>query len=169
MFCEMRRKNQMLSVDECEEVLGRGTSGVLAVSGEDGYPYTVPMSYVYQDSKIFFHCAAGGYKLDCIAYNNKVSFCVIDKDQIVPEKYTTYFRSVIVFGKARILTEENEKRKALERLAEKYSPDYREGYLQEIDRQLGRVCMLELAVEHMSGKEAVELKKEKAQTNLAIE
>ena len=161
MFREMRRKKQVLSLEENIQVLNRGTSGVLAVSGDDGYPYAVPLSYVYHDNKIFFHCAKTGHKLDAIARNEKVSFCVVDKDQVVPEKYTTHFRSVVVFGKARILDNEDEKRNALEILAARYSPDHEQGRLQEIEKGLSLVCMIELTIEHMTGKEAVELVKEK--------
>lgn len=157
MFREMRRKNQALSVEESVAVLNHGTSGVLAVSGDYEYPYAVPLSYVYHDHKIFFHCAQTGHKLDAIARNEKVSFCVIDQDHVMPQEYTTYFRSVIVFGKARILDDENEKHRALEILGAKYSPDYEQGRLQEIDKQLKRVCVVELAIEHMTGKEAIEL------------
>jgi len=98
MFREMRRFRQALSQDDCAEVLRRNSSGVLAVSGDDGYPYAVPLSYVYAGSKLYFHCAPVGHKIDAIEKNSKVSFCVIDKDEVVPEKYTTYFRSVILFG-----------------------------------------------------------------------
>ena len=84
MFREMRRKKQMLSLEECVAVLDNGTSGVLAVDGDNDYPYAVPLSYVYCDSKIFFHCARSGHKLDAIARNEKVSFCVIEADQVMP-------------------------------------------------------------------------------------
>ena len=110
MFRTMRRKKQEMSRDRCREVLERGTSGVLAVLGDEGYPYAVPLSYVYKDSNIYFHCAKSGHKTDAIAKNNKVSFCVIDQDAVIPEEYTTNYRSVIVFGKTRILEgEEKEK------------------------------------------------------------
>lgn len=161
MFRKIRRKKQSLSYDESIAVLQRGTSGVLAVSGENGYPYAVPLSYVYHDSKIFFHCAKSGHKLDAIVRNEKVSFCVIDQDTVMPQEYTTYFRSVIVFGKARILEEETEKRNALEVLAAKYSPDHEQGRLEEIDRLFKQVYLIELAVEYMSGKEAIEFVREK--------
>lgn len=163
MFREMRRKRQALSLEENIQVLNRGTSGVLAVSGNDGYPYAVPLSYVYHDNKIFFHCAKTGHKLDAITGNEKVSFCVIDKDQVVPEEYTSYFRSVIVFGKARILEDEAEKRNALEILAARYSPDQEQGRLAEINKEFNHVCLIELAIEHMSGKEAIELAKKRLQ------
>ena len=157
MFREMRLKKQELSPEASIEVLNNGTSGVLAVSEDNDYPYAIPLSYVYYDSKIFFHCAKVGHKLDVIAKNSKVSFCVIDLDNVVPEEYTTYFRSVIVFGKVRILEDEVEKRNALEKLAAKYSPDHEQGRLQEIDKQFKHVCLIELAIDHMTGKEASEL------------
>ena len=139
----------------------KGTSGVLAVSGDDGYPYAVPLSYVYDDGRLFFHCAPSGHKLDAIAGNEKASFCVIDQDHVVPEEYTTYYRSVIAFGRARVLKDEGEKRAALEKLAERYSPRQEEGRRAEIDKLFQQVCMVELAVEHLSGKEAMELAAEK--------
>lgn len=157
MFRPMRRKNQELSFGESAAILERGTSGVLAAAGDDEYPYAVPLSYVYADSKIFFHCAAEGHKMDAMARNHKVSFCVIDQDQIVPEKYTTYFRSAIAFGKARVLEDEGEKRAAIELLAEKYSPEFEEGRKQEIDSQFEQVRMVEIDIEHLTGKEAIEL------------
>lgn len=158
MFRKMRRSRQMLPMEKSQEILYRGTSGVLAVSGDDDYPYTVPLSYVYDGDKLFFHCGKSGHKLDSIVRNAKVSFCVIDQDAIVPEEYTTYFRSVIVFGKIRILSEETEKRKAIEKLAVKYAPnDTEENRNQAIEREWTPLCVLELTPEHISGKEAIEL------------
>ncbi len=157
MFREMRRCRQLLSEEESIAILNRGTSGVLAVSGDGGYPYAVPLSYLYQDGKILFHCAKSGHKLDAIARSAKVSFCVVDKDHVVPERYTTYFRSVIAFGHARILEDEAEKRDAIERLAAKYSPEQVEGRKQEIDQAFSHLCLVEISVEHLTGKAAIEL------------
>lgn len=159
MFREMRRHGQALSLEENIAVLEKGTSGVLAVSGDDDYPYAVPLSYVYHDSKLFFHCAKTGHKLDAIARNQKVSFCVVDQDRIVPAEYTTYFRSVIAFGQARILEDEPERRRALERIAARYSPDHEQGRLAEIARLMKQVCVIELTIEHITGKQAIELAK----------
>lgn len=156
MFREMRRKNQLLKDSESAQILKERTSGVLAVSGDGGYPYAVPLSYVYADGKIYFHCAKDGHKLDAIKRNDKVSFCVVDCDNVVPDEYTTYYRSVIVFGRARILSDE-EKRAPLEKLAAKYTPDDAEGRKKEIERFFERVCMVEIEIEHMTGKEAKEL------------
>lgn len=157
MFREMRRKKQVLPIEECAAVLRRGSSGVLAVLGDGGYPYAVPLSYVYDGKKIYFHCAKTGHKLDAIRRESKVSFCVIDLDQVLPEKYTTCYRSVIAFGRARILEDEAEKRLALEKLAAKYSPEQTEGRRLEIEKELDAVCMVEMQIEHLTGKEGLEL------------
>ena len=157
MFREMRRKRQQLPQEECIEILDKNTSGVLAVSGDDGYPYAVPLSYVYRDGKIYFHCAKTGHKLDAIRNNPKASFCIIAADEVIPERFTTHFKSVIAFGTSRIM-EGDEMRPAIELLAEKYSPNV-EGRDAEIDREYGALAMIEFTIEHMTGKEAIELTK----------
>lgn len=162
MFREMRRKGQLLSNPESIDILANGTAGVLALSGDDDYPYAVPISYVYDDSRIYFHSARTGHKIDAIRKCSKASFCVIDQDNIIPEKYTTYFRSVIAFGKVRILDDETEIRKAIEKLAVKYYPEDSEANRnQAIVREWNSLCMIEFSIEHMTGKEAVELAKKK--------
>ena len=166
MFREMRRKRQALSKEEISSVLYRGTSGVLALSGDDNYPYAVPISYVYDGEKIYFHCAKSGHKLDAIRRNEKVSFCVIDQDKIVPDEYTSYFRSVIVFGRAEVIEDEKEKRTAIEKLAVKYAPeDTAIGRKNAIDREWTPLCMLKMRIDHITGKEAIELISEKNKTS----
>jgi uncharacterized protein len=157
MFRAMRRKKQLLPEAEVVAMLESCTSGVLAVHGDDDYPYAVPLSFAYEDGKLFFHSAVAGHKLDALARSEKASFCVIAADDIVPSKFTTHFRSVIVFGKARLVTDDAEKRHALICLAAKYSPDYLDGAGAEIDGDWRRVSVMELAVEHMTGKASIEL------------
>ncbi len=158
MFREMRRKKQALSTAECIAILNRGTSGVLALAGDDNYPYAVPISYVNDGSRIYFHCARSGHKLDAIKRNSKASFCVIDQDQVVPQEYTTYFKSVIVFGSIRIVEDEQLKRTAIERLADKYAPDEDAASRNAaIAREWDPLCILEMTIAHMTGKAAIEL------------
>ncbi len=154
---EMRRFRQALTREECDAVLEKGTSGVLAVTGDGGWPYAVPLSYVWRDGKLYFHCAPSGHKLDAIRADSRASFCVIDQDHIVPEEYTTYYRSVIVFGRARVLDDPAEKRRAIEALAEKYRPGFPEAMAAEIDGAWDRFCMVELAARQVTGKQAKEL------------
>jgi hypothetical protein len=158
----MRRKRQLLSEAETVAMLQACTSGVLAMHGDDGYPYAVPLSFAYEDGRLFFHCAKAGHKIDAIGRSEKASFCVIAADDIVPGKFTTHFRSAVVFGRARILTEDGEKRHALRCLVNKYSPDYVAEGDTEIERERDRVCVIELAVEHLTGKASIELVKQRS-------
>ena len=158
MFREMRRKRQQLTKAECVEILMRNTSGVLAVLGDGGYPYAVPLSFVYDNGTLYFHCAKSGHKLDAIKACDKVSFCVVDRDLVVPQEYTTYFRSVIVFGRASIVDSEVELRSAIEKLAVKYHPDdSRDNRDSAIEKDYKALCMVKIQIEHMTGKEAIEL------------
>ena len=162
MFRGMRRKRQELSETETIAMLESCTSGVLAVQGDDDYPYAVPLSFAHEDGKLFFHAANAGHKIDAIERNEKVSFCVIAADDVVQSTFTTHFRSAVVFGRARVLTDDEEKRHALECLAKKYSPDHLAAADSEIDGEWKRVCAIELAIEHMTGKAALEITKERA-------
>lgn len=156
-FRPMRRNRQQLSREECERILGRCTSGVLALTGDGGYPYAVPLSYVYADGTIIFHSAVQGHKVDAIRRDNRCSFCVIEQDEIRPTEFTTYFRSVIVFGRIQILEAAVEKVQALRLLGRRYSPNDEAGLQHEIDKSLDHVMLLRLDIEHISGKEAIEL------------
>lgn len=162
MFPQMRRYKQALPPEDCRRILTQGTSGILALSGGDGYPYAVPLSYVYHNDHIYFHSAVSGHKLDLLRANPKASFCVIDQDQVVPAEYTTYFRSVIVFGTLRELSAPAEKRAALRALAVKYDPENTpEGHEAAMGNEARPICMLELTVDHMTGKEAKELARQR--------
>lgn len=157
MFREMRRIKQLLSNDEAIDILNSRTSGVMGVIGDDGYPYTVPLSYTHDDGKLYIHCAKEGHKIDSINNNDKVTFCVIDKDDVVQETFTTHFRSVSIFGRARILKDDAERLNALRTLVKKYSPDFITEGEDEIKKTWERVCLIEIKIEHMTGKAAIEI------------
>ena len=158
MFREMRRNRQAMTTEEIRWILEEGTSGVLALSGDGGYPYAVPLSYVYDGSRLYFHGARSGHKIDAIRRSEKASFCVVAADDVVPEAYTTRYKSVIVFGRIRILEDEAQIREAINRLALKYYPaDSPAHRLEMIRREWAPLCMMEMKVEHMTGKKAKEL------------
>jgi nitroimidazol reductase NimA-like FMN-containing flavoprotein (pyridoxamine 5'-phosphate oxidase superfamily) len=159
----MRRNRQQLSREECERILGRCTSGVLALTGDGGYPYAVPLSYVYADGSIIFHSAVQGHKVDAIKRDSRCSFCVIEQDEIKPAEFTTYFKSVIAFGRIHILEDAAEKVQALRLLGRRYSPNDEPGLQHEIDKSLDHVLLLRLDIDHLSGKEAIELTRARAQ------
>lgn len=162
---EMRRFKQALTPGQCGEILERGTFGVLAAAGDEGWPYAVPLSYVWRDGKVYFHCAAAGHKVDAIRADSRVSFCVVDRNQIVPEEYTTYYRSVIAFGQAEIVDDPREQYDAMLALAEKYcasdTPAHREE--KSTDTQ-GYTAVIRLTIEHLTGKEGKALAQQRSST-----
>ena len=156
-FREMRRKRQQLSNEESVGILQKSTSGTLALLGDNGYPYVVPISYVYSDGKLYFHSAPCGHKIDAIRNCDKASFCVIDADDVKPKEYTTYYRSVVVFGRISIIEDETEKMAAARLLSERYNPNDEEGFRKEIEKGFARMLAIRFDIEHLTGKEAIEL------------
>ena len=151
MFTEMRRKDRQITPTEAEQILKDGDYGVLSMLGTNGYPYAVPLNYVYINDYIYFHGAKDGYKIDCIDNCSNVCFCVVGKSEIISEKFTTDFSSVIVFGKATEAVSE-EKTQTLKALIDKYSKDYKsEGYAY-IEKALETVKVIKISVEHIQGK-----------------
>lgn len=151
----MRRFKQELSHEETLSILKTGKVAVMAVEGNDGYPYAVPLNYVYDDGSVYIHCAKEGHKIDALNRNPLCSLCIIDKDDIVPHEFTSYFRSAIVFGKAEFIKDEKEKTSALKKLCDKYSPGI--DSTAEIEKSLQRVCIIRIKIDRSSGKEAIEL------------
>ena len=156
MFRKMRRLGQMLSKKECEEILANEPRGVLALLGDYDYPYALPMSHVYVDGKIYFHGAMMGHKNDAVEKCNKVSYCVMDEGVRNPDDDWSYiFRSVIVFGRIRTLSDDDEKIEKLTYLGDKFFPTHEET-VSEIEKLLHRTEVFEIIIEHMSGKRVEE-------------
>lgn len=155
----MRRKKQLLTEEQTEQIMCNGITGILGVLGDDGYPYTVPVNYVYENKVIYFHCAKAGHKLDAIRNCEKVSFCVIEKEDVIPEKFTSFFRSAIAFGKASEITDDDTKLKAMQLLNSKYAPGLVKDGDKAIQNEWNRLCVIKIDVEHLTGKEAIELVK----------
>jgi nitroimidazol reductase NimA-like FMN-containing flavoprotein (pyridoxamine 5'-phosphate oxidase superfamily) len=154
----MRRKRQELTEKECEAILEQATSGVLALLGDDGYPYGVPLSHAYVGGRLVFHGAAKGHKLDALRAYPKASYTVVRQDTVVPEEFTTYFCSVIAFGRVREL-EGEEKLEALRQLGDAFWPGHERERDAEIAPRLDHMVVFVLEIEHLSGKQAKELVK----------
>lgn len=159
-FRPMRRIRQQLSEEDSITILEKATSGTLALLGDNGYPYAVPISYVYADGKLYFHSALSGHKVDAIRNCDKASFCVIEQDNVVPEKYTTYYRSVIAFGRIHVIEDENEKMETARLLGNRYNPNDEESLQKELEHGFARMLMIRFDIEHLTGKEAIELVKQ---------
>ena len=103
---EMRRKDRMISEEECLKALEEAEYGSLATISEDGTPYITPLNFVYTDGALYFHCAKDvGHKLDNIARNHNACFSIVDSVELMPEKFATKYRSVTVFGNGSLRVE----------------------------------------------------------------
>ena len=162
----MRRFKQLLGEETCREVLGRASNAVLGMNGTDGYPYAVPLSFAYVPPApaepalgcVYFHCAPAGHKLDCLRADCRASMTVVDEDLIVQDEFTSYFRSVMAFGRVAEVDDPAEADRALRLLIAKYSPDVA---AEAVEHEMGgcarRASILRLDIEALSGKEAREL------------
>lgn len=151
MFPELSKKDRALSREEAIKILTETEDGTLALIGDNGYPYSVPMSFAYADGKIYLHGLNKGYKMDLLRKNDKVSFSVIGESVTVPEKTSVRFKSVIIFGRARILPDE-EKGAAIALISKKYSGDYPEVVEKTTKAFWNAFSAMEIEIEQMTGK-----------------
>lgn len=151
MWREMRRKKQQLTQQECEAVLAAGKHGILAVLGDEGYPYTVPLDYTYADRHFYFHGAVAGHKHDAIEACDKCSFCVLGEPQQQEGQWWLTWESVVSFGRIHRIIDPDRKRAELWTLGLKYFPSM-EGEREHIEKRLAHLEVWELEVEHMTGK-----------------
>lgn len=148
---EMRRKERMADLKTAEHILENAEYGVLSTVGSDGFPYGVPLNFVCDGKKIFFHCAKNaGHKQANLDYSDKVCFTVVENMKVIPEELTTKYASVIVFGTAK-KTESN-KLYALELLAKKYAPDFPETGKSEIEKCYNVTDIYEISIIKINAK-----------------
>ena len=155
MFRDIRRKNRELTGDRIIELLKESEYGVLSLgTSENGYAYGIPMSYVYDENNnsLYFHCAPEGQKLDIIAENNRVYFCVVGKTMPIADKFTTLYESVIAFGDAEIIENDEEKRKALRLLVKKYSAGHEEIGEKYMNGSWDRTATFKIIIKHLTAK-----------------
>ena len=153
MFREMLRKKQALSEEDCIAVLKTQKRGVLAVLGDEDYPYALPINHYYndEDGHIYFHGAKFGHRVDAVKRHDKVSFCVYDEGYRREGEWALNIKSVIVFGRLVPVEDEDKMIDLCRRLSRKFTDD--ESYIEnEIKRAGFRTLMYELVPEHMSGK-----------------
>ena len=158
MFRPMRRSKQALSAQETKALLSAEKRGILAVNGDDGYPYAIPLNYFYdrENRKIYFHGARAGHKVDALRVCDKVCFTVYGNETIREEAWAPFMQSTVVFGRCHLMENGSEKAmEMLKRFAMKYYPN--EQLADEEIAQAGRaVQMFEIEIKHLSGKEVQE-------------
>lgn len=139
-------------MEETKELLLKGHHGTLAVNGDDGFPYAVPVNYVYVDDAIYIHSAQYGYKIEALKKDNKVCFSAIIHSEILPSKFTAEFESVVGNGTVDFIEEENVKQHILEVFIDRFSPDYKEGGLKFIKAMLEKTAILKVNLIEVKGK-----------------
>ena len=157
MFRPVRKKKNEISAEEARVLLRSARRGVLAVHGDDGYPYAIPINFFYDEEagKIYFHGSRAGHKADALKRCDKVCFTVVGPETVRDEAWAPYVRSAVVFGRCRPVEDPAEALRVLKRFAMKYYPDERTAD-EEIDRSAKAVRMYEITVGHVSGKEVQE-------------
>ena len=151
MFRDLTRKKQKLSSVECKEIFKQEVRGVLAVNGDDGYPYALPINFYFDEkgNKLYFHSGKVGHKLDAIANSDKVSFCVYDKGYHKDGHWSLNIKSVIVFGRIRIAEDWSDE--LITEFSKKFTTDM--DYIHnEIEKFRKNTAILCLEIEHMTGK-----------------
>jgi hypothetical protein len=148
---KIRRTDRAISESEAKGILEKGEFGILSTASSDGQPYGVPISYSYTENVIYFHCAIEGHKLENLRKNNRVSFCVVGKTEVLPEKFATRYESAIVFGKAFELTDD-EKHKGLLEIVKKYSAGFIKEGLQYIEDAVDKARVYKIVIESITGK-----------------
>lgn len=157
MFREMRRFKQQLTEEECRKVLSEGRRGTLAVQGEDGYPYAVPLNFYYDANAgcLYFHGAGQGHKMDSIRRSDKVTFNVLSNGWKDEGDWWLQFNSVTVFGRIQVLEDGTERQTALRAIGRKYYPDAASAE-RAVQKYMDHVCILKLTPEHITGKHVKE-------------
>jgi len=147
----MRRKDRMITNTEINSILEKGEYGILSTVSSDNDPYGVPLNYCLINECIYFHCAVEGRKINNIYSNPKVSFCVVGKTEVLPDKFGTNYESCIVQGLVSELFEE-EKQLALEGLIHKYSKDFVSEGLKYIEKLKDKTRVFKITINSISGK-----------------
>ena len=157
MFRPIRKKKNEIDVNAAQALLQNSRRGVLAVNGDDGYPYAIPVNYFYdtESQKIYFHGARAGHKVDALKACDKICFTVYGNEQIKEEAWAPFMQSVVVFGRCHLLEAGPKATALLKRFAMKYYPNEQLSD-EEIEHAGKAVQMFEIEIEHLSGKEIQE-------------
>ena len=157
MFRPIRKKKNEISTDAAKALLRSSRRGVLAVDGDDGYPYAIPINYLYdeENEKIIFHGAKAGHKVDALKKNDKICFTVFGNEMVKEEAWAPFLQSVVVFGRCHLVESQEDAIALVKKFAAKYYPNM--DMVNEEAALSGRaVQMFEIQIEHLSGKEVQE-------------
>ena len=153
MFREVQRVKQRLSPAECDKVLESALRGVLALNGEDGYPYALPINFYYDKAagKIYFHSGKTGYKVDCLKASEKACFTAQDQGERKDGEWWLNIKSVVAFGEIEKVSDKAEIAEISRKLSLRFTQDTT--YIEEeITKYLDVTLLLALSIKHLTGK-----------------
>ena len=150
---EMRRKERAMEEKDARALLESCAYAVLCMTGPNGDPYAVPISPACDGNDVYFHCAQEGYKLECIAHNENV--CLVCAEGVVPlpEQFSTAYRSVVAYGRAKTVTDEAEKIHALRLICKKYAASNMAGFEDAARASLARTGIVKVELCAFTGKQ----------------
>ncbi len=148
----IRRSDRALNENQAREILARADHGVLATLGSDGWPYAVPLNHVLSGDLLYIHCAGEGHKLENIGHDERVCFCAVADARVLPAKLTTVYESAIAFGRASVVTDEAEKRRAMEVLAIRFCGSLTPEAEKAIESAGSRAAVVRIRLERITGK-----------------
>lgn len=154
----LRRHERSLSEEEARKILHHGLYGILSMQHSSGGGYGIPLHYAWDGGEsIFFHAAPEGEKLRCVAQEPNVSFCVVSESRVLPQHFSTAYRSIILQGNISRVEEEETKMQALRLLLQKYTPKEMERGLHYAAQAVDKTCILQLNIRSWSGKHGFEV------------
>jgi hypothetical protein len=152
---EMRRKDREMGKEFALSVIDRSEFGTLATVNEDGTPYCIPLSVARMDDRLYFHAAKEGQKLENVQRNPSVclSFaCGIHVPSVEIDTFTTEYESAIVFGKATVVEDDEERLLGLRLISERFSPGSMPFFDDAAKRGLPATAIVRVDIEGISGK-----------------
>lgn len=150
---EIRRQDRLLAEPQARTLLEKGEYGVLSMLSEEGCPYGIPINYVWDsDTHIYLHCAPEGRKLRSIRYLTDVSFCVVGRTNVLADRFTTEYESIVLQCRATLGLTPEERMQALELLLDKYSPQDKVVGLKYAEKSFHRTEVIRLEIVSASGK-----------------
>lgn len=157
MFRKVRKKVNEISTELAKDLIKKSRRGILAVNGDDGYPYSIPINYLYDEEseKIFFHGSKVGHKVDSLKKSDKICFTVYGNESIKDESWAPYLQSAVVFGRCHLIEDSERAMKMLKEFAMKCYPS-ETMVVEEIGKSGRATQMFEISIEHISGKEVQE-------------
>ena len=149
-----RMKEHQLKEGQIKGILEKALVGSLSTINEEGYPYVVPVHFVYHDSKIYIHGLPKGQKISNILANEKVGFQVCEMKGLIlneaPCDVNTEYESVVILGKAKMIDDHKVKKNVLNMVVEKYTPQIAGAKL--LDNMVRGTAIIEITIQECTGK-----------------